>query len=128
MSVLTGNASDIKDLTVSRQGLAGVAGSHYGFFISGITNNGGTLINVIDYIDATDIGGTNAIDRGDVPVPRHWVSGISGLLYGLFFGGTNSPYNVFYNEIDYLDMSLLVGNSSDRGDLSNSIFGVAGAD
>ena len=117
LSLIVGNGLDRGDLTVSRGYLAGVSGSTYGFY-----GGGGTAIpfNIIDYIDLSLIVG-NAIDRGDLTVARRYLAGASGTTYG-FYGGGNTAIGggpASYNDvIDYINLSLIVGNAIDRGDIT----------
>ena len=110
-ALITGNAIDRGDLTVSRPVLAGVGGNAYGFYGGG--GSTGVHLDVIDYINLfLTIG--NAIDRGDLTIARQAPTGVSGSAYGFYGGGYTGTYS---NVIDYIDLSLTIGNAIDRGDL-----------
>jgi hypothetical protein len=110
-SFLYNTATDKGNLTVARQGLAGVNGSDYGFFGGG---HAGSYSNVIDYIDITTTTG-NATDKGDLTVARGYLAGVSGSDYGFFGGGYTGSYS---NVIDYIDITTTTGNATDKGDLT----------
>ena len=80
-----------------------------GVFGGGYTAPGNS--NVIQYINISSTG--NAIDFGDLTVPRRGVAGCSSNTRGIFGGGTP----VLSNTVDYVSIST-IGNALDFGDLT----------
>jgi len=112
-----GNASDVGDLTVSRQQAGGQSSSTHGYTSGG---NTGSVSNVIDKFSFTTDG--NATDVGDITVSRNYSSGQSSSTHGYQSAGlTGSKSNV----IDKFSFSS-DGNATDVGDLTASRSGSIG--
>jgi len=88
-----------------------------GIFAGGYTNaGGGSVLNVIDYVEISTTG--NSTDFGDLTVSRYGVAGCASSTRGLIGGGDltgPSPQNV----IDYITIAS-TGNATDFGDLTAS--------
>ena len=73
---------------------------------------------VLDYVTIATLG--DAVDFGDLTVPRTAKSGGSSSTRGIFISGRFSPTADYYNIIDYVTISS-TGNTLDFGDLTNHI-------
>ena len=103
------NSGDFGDLTVAREGLAGVSDVTYGVFGGGYAS--GTP-NIIDYVTIATTG--NAIDFGDLTQFTYYLASANDATYGLFAGG-GGPFNT----ISYVTIAS-AGNASDFGDLTQA--------
>jgi len=85
----------------------------------GYTQNNGTSLNVINYIDISTTG--NAVDFGDLSNARDGVAALSNQTRGVFGGGkTNGSRQ---NVMDYVTIST-TGNATDFGDLLDTRAGM----
>lgn len=107
------NGTDFGDLSVTRDGLAGVTDRTYGVFAGG-TTAGPSYSNVVDYVTIATPG--NAVDFGDLTQARGFsVAGAYSATLGLFGGGRISGN--YSNVIDYITIAT-PGNATDFGDLT----------
>jgi hypothetical protein len=108
------NATDVGDLTVSRQAPTGQSSSESGYSSGGATPAAPTLyVNTIDKFPFAS--NANASDVGDLTVARYTAAGQSSTASGYTSGGS---YPVS-NTIDKFPFSTN-SNASDVGDLSQS--------
>lgn len=104
----------------------GLVFAQYGNFGGGFTGFFTAYTSSIDVLDKDVTSVTNATSRGTlVRVKALLCGGVASALYGFIAGGLGG--GAYWNEIEYLDLSLLLGNSSDKGDLTGVRFGMAGA-
>jgi len=119
VTVPINNAIDKGDLSKYRDSLAGNNGTTLGFFAGGIGSNSSpnSAVDIIDYIDITITTG-NALDKGDLTVPRHTFAANNGTTLGFFAGGNGTSPQPILNIIDYIDITITTGNALDKGDLT----------
>ena len=113
-----GNATDVGDLTVARDRVAGQSSSVSGYTVGGYSGSP-TRSNVIDKFPfASD---DNATDVGDLTVARQAAAGQSSDASGYSSGGEPPTTNV----IDKFPF-VSDGNATDVGDLTVARYGLAG--
>lgn len=109
------NATDVGDLTVSRQYLGGTSSNTHGY------SAGGNAAGFSNVIDRFGFGSTaNASDVGDLTVARDAVSAQSSSTHGYTSGGffqQTVPAQNVTNVIDRFPFSA-TANASDVGDLT----------
>lgn len=105
----TANSGDFGDLTVAREGTAGVSDGTYGVFGGGYAS--GTP-NVIDYVTIASTG--NATNFGDLTQFTYYLASANDATRGLFAGGAGP-----FNTISYVTMAS-TGNATDFGDLTQA--------
>ena len=123
-----GNAIDFGDLNISarRKNGGGCSSSTRGLFVGGHLSTPTTVsYNNIDYVTIATIG--NALDFGDLSVPRGFVGSVSSPTRGIFAGGFSqpTPANTGWNIIEFVTISS-TGNTIDFGDLLNLTYGKSG--
>lgn len=107
------NATDVGDLTVARNDIAGASSSTHGYIAGGqLDPNGPTRYNVIDKFPFSS--DDNASDVGDNTTTRRVSSGHSSSTHGYSSGGYSGSID---NIIDKYPFSS-DANASDVGDLS----------
>ena len=114
------NATDVGDLTVGRQGLAGQSSTTHGYTTGGYSNNSpaGTK-DIIDKFSFSSDG--NATDVGNLTYNRSLIVGQSSTNSGYTSGGIHPPYNA----IDKFPFSS-DDNASDVGDLTQGRYQASG--
>ena len=85
----------------------------------GIFAGGGTITNVIDYIEISSLG--NAADFGDLAVACNGAEGISSKVRTLFTGGYE-PGVQYSTRMQYITPQTQ-GNTTDFGDMTESGYG-----
>ena len=112
-----GNAIDFGDLNIAaRRKTGGCSSSTRGLLAGGYTGTPtATSFNNIDYVTIATIG--NAIDFGDLSIPRGFVGSCASPTRGIFAGGFSnpSPANLSWNIIEFVTTSS-TGNAIDFGD------------
>lgn len=112
-----GNAIDFGDLNIAaRRKTGGCSSSTRGLLAGGYTSSPtATSFNNIDYVTIATIG--NAIDFGDLSIPRGFVGSCASPTRGIFAGGFSnpSPANLSWNIIEFVTTSS-TGNAIDFGD------------
>ena len=110
-----GNATDVGDLTVTRNGVAGTSSS-----ASGYSSGGHGAVNTIDKFPFATDG--NATDVGDLTVARWKPAGQSSTESGYTSGGRIPPTPGGSNTIDKFPFAA-DGNATDVGDLTLGRYG-----
>ena len=113
-----GNAIDFGDLNISarRKNGGGCSSSTRGLLAGGfISTPTSTSYNNIDYVTIATIG--NALDFGDLSIPRGFLGSCASPTRGIFAGGFSnpSPANLSWNIIEFVTISS-TGNAVDFGD------------
>ncbi len=123
LTSISGNATDRGNLLTAALYLGGTTGEVYGFIAGGAS----APFSAISYIDLTTTSG-NAASKGTLSSGRGGTATASSLVYGFFSGGTTQiGFGATYrNIIDYIDNTTIVGNATDRGDLTVARYGPAG--
>lgn len=119
VTTTSGNATDRGNLTVARDGAAGLKGT-YGFFCGGNIPDGGASgdpVDVIDYIDLTSTSG-NASDKGNLTKAKRHAGSTGSSYYGFIGGGEEDGPDL--DDIEYIDMTTTTGNGIDRGNLTQA--------
>ena len=120
-----GNASDVGDLTVARNGSAGQSSSVSGYTSGGVAPTISPIwVNIIDKFPFAADG--NASDVGDLTAGRGYLAGQSSTVSGYSSGGRDDALTpISLNVIDKFSFSS-DGNASDVGDLTVNRHSVAG--
>ena len=122
-----GNTSDFGDCTNSVT-QKGTMGDTTRLIASGGTDSPNSQVNVMQFVTIQSLG--NAADFGDLNyscrINAGNSNGVRGLFAGgmAFFGGGN-PNNTSFNNIDFVTIAS-AGNATDFGDLTYSLYGMAG--
>lgn len=109
----TSNATDFGDMHIG-SGPAGVSNGSRGLFAGGFDFSV-SVTNTIGYITISTLG--NTTDFGDLTVSRGDASGISNSTRGIFGGGHNNNFTVYYDTIDFVTIAT-TGNAADFGNLT----------
>jgi hypothetical protein len=111
------NATDVGNLTVARDGVAGQssAANGYGYSSGGGVGPPNVIYNVIDKFPFS--ADANAADVGDLTTAREFSAGQSSDASGYTSGGYNYPPNSNANRIDKFSFATDT-NATDVGDLT----------
>jgi len=106
-----GNATDLADLSVTRQGSGGHSSSTHGYASGG--HDGTTpYVNTIDKFSFA--AGSNATDVGDLTVARYLLSGTSSSTHGYSAGGYLGPNSDTIDKFPFASNA----NATDVGNLT----------
>ena len=120
-----GNASDVGDLTLARNGTAGQSSTSSGYSSGGLNpGSSPTRVNIIDKFPFAADG--NATDVGDLTTHRNILAGQSSTSSGYSSGGRNPAFTP--NDLNIIDKYPFASdtNASDVGDLTVDRRGVTG--
>ena len=112
--------SEFKTISLASTGITW--GGDRGLQAGGETENNGSSVNVITYIDITTAG--NATDFGDLALTRESLGGLSNQTRGVFAGGNLNNSNK--NRIDFVTVAT-TGNATTFGNLQRAKNGTTAA-
>lgn len=130
MFASSGGAADVGDVTVARWAVGAHSDPANGYgYVSGGSNNGATVFNVIDRFAM--VSSANAADVGDVTAGRNGISGHSdtGNGFGYCTGGGSSSgdhntierfsFSASANAVDVGDLTVARRDANGHSDVSN---------